>query len=293
MTGQCGSLKRSLRDGTAGIFAPDPRSEKAFTRLLEAKPTWSDIEISYGTFFVSLATPLIGTISVLAVFATSKGPCPDRAAPRFSLPEVALAIGALAIPIVGVFLAKYVTGAFTKRYAILTVVGLGLMFGYCIRRFTERAVAIGLILAVLGVWALIGSEFRHRRLGSQAAELADAYNFLDCHADPNEQVVIGEQFLFTQVVYYWPQSRFHPLCVVKAELLEGEGDTGRPLLGLGRIVGLDVIEYDDFTRPWRGLLLFAPPKWLLKSLGERGITLEVVAEHFSGTLYRGTLYRLQ
>jgi 4-amino-4-deoxy-L-arabinose transferase-like glycosyltransferase len=271
-------------------YLPLVREVKKLAGEFWARAQWTDIELTYGTFLASLATPLVGTLAVLALFPKrstaddEKSPLP---APGYALHDVVLLVGFLAIPIVAVVLGKYVTGAYTKRYSMPTVIGLSLLFGYCVSRSVgRRAVPIGLILALFGGWALVGSEFRHRRLLATARELAEAHQFLTRHARSSEEVVIGDTFLFTQIVYYWPESRFRPLCVVKAVLPQGQGGGDRPLLGLGRLAHLDVIEYDDFDWPWRGLLVFAPLDWLRTAIQEKGIVLEEVAEHPMGKLYR-------
>jgi hypothetical protein len=272
------------------LYRPLIAAAKQFATGFWARPGWSDVELNYGTFFVSLATPLMATLVVLAWCAAQR---PRSDEPQRSLPlhELALAAGFLLVPIVGIFLGIYVTGAFTKRYALPTSIGACLLLGHLVQRVVAgRALPLGLLLALFAGWSVVGSEFRYRKLAEAHAELQEACNFLDRHCPSGEKVILGNSFTYLQTTYYRGCTKVHPVYLTSATvpLRYHRSNTDElGLLGLAPVAGLDVIDLDDF-RPSESFLLFGRESWLHTELKKRGFRFHLLAECSQGKLYRVT-----
>ena len=84
------------------------------------------------------------------------------------------------MPIVAVFIGIYITGGFSKHYALATAIGGCLLFGHLVQRVTAgRLLPHGFLLALFAGWALLGSEVRYRQGAQANAEFQEACAFLN------------------------------------------------------------------------------------------------------------------
>jgi hypothetical protein len=120
------------------IFLPLIKSARAYSKTFWAQPSWGDIPGFYYFMLMSAALPIAAILILVALYSTifsERGPetgCEINDAPGFGLlpHEVAAVVGFLAIPFVAVTMAMLVTGAFTDRYALAAVLGLGVLMPF-------------------------------------------------------------------------------------------------------------------------------------------------------------------
>jgi hypothetical protein len=175
-----------------------------------------------------------------------------RASMRVDVPvhELVAAIALAYIPLFAFVLGRLVTGALTTRYAIAFVPGLAVLAAYLFAMVQPTARTAVLILAAF----LAGSGLWH--LGNAALAFRGAEPIPPVIrtelARSSLPVAFDSPHLYLEYVHYAPElagTRFvYPMDAAIAARLRGSNNDEIALRGLGRIVPLRVVDYDEFAR---------------------------------------------
>jgi hypothetical protein len=271
-------------------FLPLIQAGRKLAGTFWAKPRWRDMVGFYQNVLFPAAVPFLAIILILAIYAivraSTAGARKGTAGAPPPLHEVVAAVGYLAIPVIATVLAKFVTGAFTDRYALPAVLGLALIVPWGAYHLLDRRATMGAVLAVLLCgWFLVmvGIEpfttLRQDRASHQAV-----YRFFRMAAPGDVPIVIASPHTFFQLTYYSPPelaSRFVYLADPAAALRHLDTDT--PELGIRefrRWTALRIEDYHAYLPAHSRFLLYAdrgPWAWLLPVLAANDGRIQLVA----------------
>lgn len=270
-------------------FLPLIQAGRKLTTTFWAKPRWRDMIGFYHNVLSPAAVPFLAIILILAIYAIVRSSAAtERKLTTVAPPprhEVVAAIGYLAIPGIAVVLAKFVTGAFTDRYALPAVLGLALILPWGAYHLLDRRATMGVVLALLlGSWfvVFVGIE-PALQLRLDRANHHAVYRFFQKAAPGDVSVVISSPHAFFQLTYYAPLelgSRFVYLADPAAALRYLDTDT--PELGMRefrRWTPLRIEDYDTYLRTHPRFLLYnrGPWDWLLPALVAKRVRMQLVA----------------
>jgi hypothetical protein len=199
------------------IFLPTILSAHRYSAHFWAVPVWSDTISFYSTELGLGAVPLIGFLAAWLIFgigsrgwramsllrAAHQGNSLHESAPMTSWQATALCL-LTATPLAVMLMAKFVTHAFSPRYAIGAIVGVATLVAYLLSRAAPRALT-ALAAAVLCL-VMYGLEVRllHAQLGETRDHLMDAARALSNSGDA--QIALMEITVMHQLSYYAPRS---------------------------------------------------------------------------------------
>lgn len=243
------------------LFLSLIRSARKFAPHFWAKPHWSSMAYYYDHFLLSsTAVPLL-VVFLVAVLYSALGRGKDASGGtrvRASVPlhEAAAAVGFLLIPVVGVFLAKTVVGAFSDRYALPAVIGLSLIVAWGLYSVLEgrRAIAFGLALLLCAL--LAGKEVQTcRRVVAGRALQTSTYAFLETYAQGDAPIVISGPMDFTELTYDAPRRIAQRLTYLvdprRALLYTGSNDAEKGLVEMKSWAGLNVQPFSSYIASGR------------------------------------------
>ncbi len=206
--------------------------------------------------------------------------------------ELGLAIGFVLLPILGVFLGKFVTGAFTSRHAIYTVLGLGVLLAWSLARIGRSSRALGILLAAVAVGCWLVSAARQYQLAASNAVAEQVmFKFLNSAAAELPVVIAAPQPFFFESYVAEREKRGHFIYLADVPLAVKYTNTDtveRGLLALKKYAPLDVQDYHSFVATHQKFLLYGFPDpfgWLLQDLIDSGRTVSVKGRNGDSLLY--------
>jgi hypothetical protein len=252
------------------VFLPLIQSGQRLSGTFWAKPRWFAAVSFYQNLFALTASGaiflFIGFLLFLTLYAIVRSPnqaAPKvRAASRVPAHEVVAALGYLAIPVLGVLVAKLTRGAFTDRYAIAAVVGLALIIPWGAYVILDRRATMGIaIAAVLFSWFVVKDGIEPAlKERAELARLHDTFEFLRTAAPGQAPLVIASPHIFFQLSYYAPPelaSRFVYLVDAAASLRYLKTDTAE--LGMRefrRWTPMSIQDYRSYVQAHPRFLLY-------------------------------------
>jgi hypothetical protein len=263
-----------------------------------ARPRWQYMVGFYQNILSPAVVPLLLIVLVLAFYALARAAAGrERTLPVTPPPprhEVLAAVAYLALPVVGILLAKLVTGAFTDRYALPAVLGLAMIVSWGAFHLLDGRATMGVLLAALLVgWFVVFAGIAPAlQLRQGVSDQRAVYRFLQTAAPGNMPIVIAGPHAFFQLTYYAPPALAPRLVylVDPAEALRYL-DTDTVDLGMrefGRWTTLRVEPYRAYLSAHPHFLLYAdrgPWAWLLSALGATSARLGVVALDGGASLF--------
>lgn len=254
-----------------------------------ARPQWRDIVGFYQNVFGPTTVLLLGIVLVVAIYAIARSstgsgrpPAPSSAPP---LHEVVAGVGYLTIPVIAVVLAKFVTGAFTDRYALAAVLGLAVVVPWGTYQLLDRRATMGVVLATFAaayfmVYVALDpvKKIREDRFAYQTV-----YELLRKASAGDLPLVVANPHAFFQLTYYAPPriaSRFVYLADPAGALRHLGSDTvDLGVREFGRWTPLMVEDYGTYVRAHPRFLLYVDQgawAWLLPELVANGARIRVV-----------------
>jgi hypothetical protein len=207
------------------------------------------------------------------------------------LREIAVAIGFLVLPMIGVLQAVFVTGQIAPRYVLPLVIGFGIMVALLAYENLRDDAIGGLLIAALllaGWGSHVGREFLRLR---PAGDRVQAF-YLAAAQQPGElSIVINNGNWYFQLAHYTP-AEFSSRLVYLIDLDAATKYTGTDSVDLSlqryaRFLPLNLRPAGPFLRSGRPFLLDAPPDgWLLPVIQSEGAQTELVAIAGGHMLYR-------
>jgi hypothetical protein len=273
---------------------PVIRASSKYSSHFWAKPSWTSLISFYENLLLpaGLALMLIAIVSGLSIRWRSEDIEEETWKERPPAHEFGLAFGFVLLPTVAIFLAKFVTGAFTSRYAIYTVIGLSILLAWSLARIGRESRALGLVLAgmTVGCWLILAVR-HYQQFASNAVEERKTFEFLSS-ASTDLPVVIASPHLFfveSRLAAGERWGRFIYLADASLALKYKNTDTvERGLLALKRYAPLDVKDYRSFAASHQRFLVyfFADPfGWVMQDLIRSGRSITVTGRNGDNLLY--------
>lgn len=261
-----------------------------------SRPSIGDIPAAYRFLFGTLAdtfTWAIAAIAILIVIARfrSSSPTPSRvtAAPH----EVAAAIACLLLPLFGVLLALFATGAFIPRYGLSTVAGVSVIVPLVVGRLARRApiCEIVLLIALAGVYvSSLAQLFPVPRFQNPV----NARPLLLTSLQMPGPTVSSSELWYLQLWYYAPPS-LKPRLVYLADPASARRYRGSDMIDRGYIalshwVPLPVEPFDAFVQRQQSFRVYATgASWLLDRLRDEHAAVAPRGTEPGGQLYDASL----
>ena len=205
--------------------------------------------------------------------------------PRAAQTEVAAALGFLLLPLVGVLVGEFVTGAYVERYVLAGVIGPALLIPLALQRVAGGRASAALAAAVvLALWFGVLFQYWHRDIGVEIDRRERLVAFLEEHAPtsaPHVAVVHPHDYL--ELAHYAPSSVAARLVRLsdpeRALQYTGSRSTEDGLVVLAGFAPLRIVAYDQQDDPFLLLRTVrgSAPDWIVPALDDDGARLDVVA----------------
>ena len=163
----------------------------------------------YGLMLKTTLVPLGLAAVIWLVIRSRRAPLPHRQQDhlaRLPLHEIVAAAALLSLPVIGLILAKLVTGVFTERYALPAVIGCSILFAFAAHRLSRGSVVLGraLALCLLG-WFGAGVLWQFHEAEQAAARLKRVGNMLGhTSGGTDSPIVAADEISYLQLAYYLP-----------------------------------------------------------------------------------------
>lgn len=203
----------------------------------------------------------------------------------------------LVLPLTAAGVAWMLKGGFTPRYVLPMVAGASMVFGICCSRMSAgQKVFILLLLLGLGTYQCGSSVWRaakEQRAGRSARTQTPFQRLMaDAERGPGPLVISsGKEFLeeFGRRTGGKPAGKLFVADPRLAVKISGTDSVDLGLLGLRKVVELNVIEYEQFKRQYNRFSVLAGQdgmEWLVPQLTEDGCRLNLIGKDGPFMLFR-------
>lgn len=276
------------------LFLPLIRAASGYSSKFWAKPQWSMVFSFYENLLspAGLALLLIALLAGLSVWLHSTLKRESQPGPHIPAHELALAAGFTLIPLIAIVSAKFMTGAFTARYATYSVFGLSILLAWSLAWVGRRSYLLGsaAVAVCVSCW-LVMAVRQYRQFQADAAGEVQTFNFLESQG-PGTPVVIASPHLFFVLSHKAAiegRGHFTYLADVPLAVQYTETDTvERGLLVLRDLAPIDVQDFHHFAATHRRFLVYGFPDpygWVLQETIRTGRPVSVRARNGDSLLY--------
>jgi hypothetical protein len=277
------------------LHLPLIRAGTAYSGAFWSPPQWINIPGFYTDLLEPAVVPAAAVLVLAGILAVVRATPHDPTKTGRLVPthEIVAICGFLLIPFGCVVLAKLVTGAFTNRYAISTVIGFALLIGLGVARGFERLPVMRLVTVIaLGTWFLLSGarEFVQPTGFSQPVSkiwIDRSVEWLRSLPDNDLPVVVADPHTFTVLVHHGPPDITSRLVYLadpdRALERLGHNSVERGMLDLvGPWFGMNVVRFEPFIAAHGRFLVFGNfgqqgfLNWIVPELRVRGMRTELL-----------------
>jgi hypothetical protein len=208
--------------------------------------------------------------------------------------EIAAAFGFIAIPFVAVTVAVLITGAFTYRYALPSVIGFSILLPLAVARLPDGRALIGvaLLVALCGAFTMLSVRGLQTATSVSQKE-SKAYEFLRSNSEGLWPIVVSDAHTFMRLAHYTPRdiaSRLVYLADPESALRHvGQTTVDRGLLDLNSVFGLNVQHYHAYIASQTRFFVYGPIRgdlnWLLFELAMLDMRVELKGRNEDNLLF--------
>jgi hypothetical protein len=279
------------------LFVPLIQQGRIQSAIFWAQPHWGQMTDFYYSLLTPALLPLVGMLIVAAVysttFPTSASSRNQDSRPTPPIYEVAAALGFIAIPVVAVILAIFVTGGMTARYVLPSVIGFSILFAFATYRLLDGRAILGASLVVLLCSGFVMAEVRNfQSIVEASSAQAKTYDFLRSHNESKLPIVASDLHTFMTLAYYAPPdiaSRVVYLADPQVSLRHlGHSSVDQGILDLKPWFGLRVEEYASYVASQQRFLVYGPIgglNWLLSELTATNRRIELKGRNRENILF--------
>lgn len=282
---------------------PLVQSARSYSTAFWSQPSWSNVPGFYYFMLMSAVLPLTAILILAALYTVV---VPDNLSGnkrtethvRLSRPELAVAIGFLAIPFIAVAIAMFFTGAFTDRYALPATLGLGILMPFAFHPLLRGRELLLLLLALCLMLGFVRRggmtlEESAKRIQTREATL----KLLQAEGESNLPIVCSDPHNFLVLSHYAPPeigSRLTYLADPETSMRYfGHNSIERGMFDLLKpVFHLNVQAYRPYIASGRPFLLCGDPNyflnWMLPDLIFSGAHLELKRQYQEIQLFQVT-----
>ena len=269
------------------LYLPLIRSARSYSGTFWAKAGWGAL----GEYPEFIGTPallaLLGIALLWAVFAAPRTSPEALSRSVFPPAELVGALGMLCVAPLAVALGKFVTGAYTHRYALSAVIGLSFLIVWLLAAAFRARPGPALILA-----GMFSAAFLIQGVAEIAKPGADArydhsrmIRALTNEFPPDLSIAVADPLLFFELSHQAPpaiKSRLFYVAEPKIALRRvGTDSLDRGFIGMQPFAALRVSTLASVLSARRKFLIVGYPavswSWLVDELTSRHVPLSVVA----------------
>ena len=268
--------------------------QKTFGQHYFTQPTWETTLSSYSEYFpgtrMSGGVCLVAAAALAILFTmlvtlrrTSQGEDPAGA----PVPELALALGLLSLPLVGFGAAAAAHSGMNSKYLVSSVLGFCLALGFSLPRVPRRGFLVAAASALL-LCVIVPQEHAFWRGydGRFVSPTRFEENFVSVAGHPDLPVVVSDTHDFMRLQHYtnksW-QKRFVLLVDPEQAVIYTGSDTGdKQLAILRQYTNLPIYDFQPFLAEHPAFLLYSSKggngsDWWPRRLKQDGFTLRMVS----------------
>jgi 4-amino-4-deoxy-L-arabinose transferase-like glycosyltransferase len=204
--------------------------------------------------------------------------------PRSAQLEIAIAIGFVLLPVVGILVGEIATGAYTERYVLSAVIGPALLIPLALHRAAPgRTVVAAGAAAVLALWFGVLFQYWQREIGVDTDRRARLVAFLEDHVPADDTVAVVHPHDYLELVRYAPADLRDRLVRLsdpqRALRYTGSRSTEDGLVVLSGFTPVRIVEYDRERSPFLLLRTVrgSARDWIVPALENDGARMHVVA----------------
>ncbi len=286
------------------LFVPLIQQARTQSAIFWAQPHWGQMTDFYYSLLTPALLPLVGMLIVAAVYPTTLSTsASNRKQESHCTPpiyEVAATFGFIATPVVAVILAMLVTGAFTSRYALPSVIGFSILFAFAAYRLLDGRAIIGVSLVVLLSGGFVMGEVRtFQSIVEDSSARAETYEFIQSNNEDKLPIVTSDLYDFMTLAHYAPPdiaSRVVYLADPQASLRHlGHSSVDQGILDLKPWFHLKIEESAPYVASQQRFLLYVRGQslnsrfrrwqWLLSELTTTNRRIELKARNRENLLF--------
>jgi hypothetical protein len=269
------------------LFLPLIEGGRTYAAAFWAKPYWGSIPKFYYFLLTPALLPLVAMLIFSAIYSTTHPVSPSRrnqeSHPTPPFHDIAAAFGFVAIPVVAVTLAIFVTGAFTDRYALPAVIGFSILLAFATYRLLDGRAILGAALVFFlcgGFMMQVARNFQ--KTTKTSLDYVKIYRSFRSGSETKLPIAVSHALTFMELTYYAPRdvaSRLVYLVHPEAALRHLGTDTAeRQMLDLKPWFRLKIEDYGPYIAAQRRFLVFGYAQnlnWLLDELEAADMRIEL------------------
>ncbi len=253
------------------LFLPLIEAARAYSAHFWAQPRWGSIAEFYYFLLIPAAFPLAAILIFAGVYRTPSPPRFNRAdhpsRPTPPVHEIAAALGFVVMPAIAVILAKLVTGGFTYRYALPSVIGVSVLLAVGAYRLFSTRGMLPVVLIIIFVASFFMLQIRSlQRIIAVSHELGSAYALIRSEPETDLSIIPSDLHTFMILAHYAPTditSRLLYLANPDASLRYlGHTTVDRGILDLQSWFKVRVEKYQSYIHNQSRFLVLANDKHL-------------------------------
>jgi hypothetical protein len=279
------------------LFIPLIEQARTYSANFWAQPHWGSIGEFYYFLLIPAIAPLVALLMLSAVRPAADSPQRIRQGqerpPKLFLHETVAAFGFIAVPLVAVVLALLVTGAFTYRYALSSVIGFSVLLPLAVGKMLNGRTIIA--VALVGALCASFTMLNVRRLQTATSDLESelkAHAFLRTDTNGHWPIVVSDAHTIMRLAYYAPSdvaSRLVYLADADSALRHvGQTTVDRGLLALKSVFGVNVQNYRAYIASQERFFVYGPNRnfsWLLFELTATDMRIELRGRNEDSLLF--------
>lgn len=237
------------------LYLPLIEHSRTYSEHTWSVPNWMMLPGFYFFLLAPAILPLAAALIVAAMPFAAKQSVSilsnQEDSSNAELPELAAALGFIALPVVAMILAKLIVGAFTYRYALPAVIGFSILFAFAAYRMSNGRALVGIVFVLTLFFGFLFLGVRSFvTLGESARNLNKTYEFIRAESKGTLPIAVSDLHNFMLLAYYAPKDispRLVYLADPKASLRYlGHTTVDQGILDLKNWFRLNVEEYEPY-----------------------------------------------
>lgn len=272
------------------FMAPLIQQATTYSQGFWARPSLHSIPDAYSALLMPTPLLMLAVLVLSGIYSLNSSaelrPQTTAIYSLIPLHEVAVAMGFVALPVIGVLATMLTTGAFTFRYALPAVLGVSVLVAVAVARLFQGRAVLGITILFLSCAGFGMLSARNLHVTPET-HLEKVYELIGREPVTSLPVVVSDAHSFMMLSHYAPRelsSRLVYLAEPKASLQHLGYDTiDRGILDLRPWFGFHIEEYGRYLETQQRFLVYVSGgrlgslNWLLTELASAPYRIELRA----------------